>query len=267
MTHAKALRVSFAAIFTCGLLVALVTLPFAALPVAYIGLTLGLTAAAVTTGLASVLLGALAGPGTALSFIISFGVPILWLIRLALLSRRPSLDADYEFYPAARIILQAVIISAALAAVIFLVNADVPQGLPGMFAKSLQKAPQVSELIRTVYGTDTNLLGVANIILITGFASWPLILLGTLQCAKRLPNMAAISAPPKRMTSENADLVRFCAGSFAIGRVGRKRLAGHAIGCICSDSHGAYFLLGLAVIHAIPATGMVVSGFWRGFIS
>ena len=202
MTHAKALRVSFAAIFTCGLLVALVTLPFAALPVAYIGLTLGLTAAAVTTGLASVLLGALAGPGTALSFIISFGVPILWLIRLALLSRRPSLDADYEFYPAARIILQAVIISAALAAVIFLVNADVPQGLPGMFAQSLQKAPQVSELIRTVYGTDTNLLGVANIILITGFASWPLILLGTLQCAQALAQYAAIiCAPPKRMTS------------------------------------------------------------------
>ena len=60
MTHAKALGL-FCAIFTCGLLVALVTLPFAALPVAYIGLTLGLTAAAVTTGLASVLLGALAG--------------------------------------------------------------------------------------------------------------------------------------------------------------------------------------------------------------
>ena len=95
-------------------------------------------------------------------------MPILWLIRLALLSRRQSLNTDYEFYPAAQIILQAVIISAALAALIFLVNADVPQGLPGMFAQSLQNAPQVSELIRTVYGTDTNLLGVANIILITG---------------------------------------------------------------------------------------------------
>ena len=119
MTQAKALRVSFAAVFTCGLLVALVTLPFAALPIAYIGLTMGLTAAALTAGLASVLLGALAGSGTALSFIISFGVPILWLIRLALLSRRQSLDTDYEFYPAAQIILQAVIISAALAASFF----------------------------------------------------------------------------------------------------------------------------------------------------
>ncbi|GIR10140.1 MAG: hypothetical protein CM15mP21_4020 [Hyphomicrobiales bacterium] len=70
-----------------------------------------------------------------------------------------------------------------------------------MFAQSLQNAPQVSELIRTVYGTDTNLLGVANIILITGFATWPLILLGTLQCAQALPNTAAIiCAPPKRMT-------------------------------------------------------------------
>ncbi|MEC7163968.1 MAG: hypothetical protein VXW20_06905, partial [Pseudomonadota bacterium] len=128
MTQAKALRVSFAAVFTCGLLVALVTLPFAALPIAYIGLTMGLTAAALTTGLASVLLGALAGSGTAVSFIISFGVPILWLIRLALLSRRQSLNTDFEFYPAAQIILQAVIISAALAALIFLVNADVPQG-------------------------------------------------------------------------------------------------------------------------------------------
>ena len=91
MTQATALRVSIAAVFTCGLLVALVTVPFAALPIAYIGLTMGLTAAALTAGLASVLLGALAGSGTALSFIISFGVPILWLIRLALLSRRQSL--------------------------------------------------------------------------------------------------------------------------------------------------------------------------------
>ena len=53
MTQAKALRVSIAAVFTCGLLVALVTLPFAALPIAYIGLTMGLTAATLTVGLAS----------------------------------------------------------------------------------------------------------------------------------------------------------------------------------------------------------------------
>ena len=72
MTQAKALRVSFAAVLSCGLLVALVTLPFAALPIAYIGLTMGLRAAALTAGLASVLLGALAGTGAALSFIISF---------------------------------------------------------------------------------------------------------------------------------------------------------------------------------------------------
>ena len=253
MTHAKALRVSFAAIFTCGLLVALFTLPFAALPVAYIGLTLGLTAAAVTTGLASVLLSALAGPGTALSFIISFGVPILWLIRLALLSRRPSLDADYEFYPAAQIILQAVIITAALAAVIFLVNADVPQGLPGMFAQSLQKAPRVSELIRTVYGTDTDLLGVANIILITGFASWPLILLGTLQCAQRLAQYSGNNLRPAETHDQLAMPVWF---DFAMGL----SLLGALItsGWIATLSAvfaailiGAYFLLGLAVIHAI----------------
>ena len=67
MTQAKALRVSFAAVFTCGLLVGLVTLPLAALPIAYIGLTTGLTAAALTAGLASVLLGALAGPLTSLT--------------------------------------------------------------------------------------------------------------------------------------------------------------------------------------------------------
>ena len=136
MTQAKALRVSFAAVFTCGLLVALVTLPFAALPIAYIGLTMGLTAAALTTGLASVLLGALAGSGTALSFIISFGVPILWLIRLALLSRRQSLNTDYEFYPAAQIILQAVIISAALAALIFWSMPMFPKGFPACLPKA-----------------------------------------------------------------------------------------------------------------------------------
>jgi len=253
MTQAKALRVSFAAVFTCGLLVALVTLPFAALPIAYIGLTMGLTAAALTTGLASVLLGALAGSGTAVSFIISFGVPILWLIRLALLSRRQSLNTDYEFYPAAQIILQAVIISAALAALIFLVNADVPQGLPGMFAQSLQNAPQVSELIRTVYGTDTNLLGVANIILITGFASWPLILLGTLQCAQALAQYSGNNLRP----AETHDQLKmpiwfdFALGLSLLGAWVASDWPATLSAVFAAILIGAYFLLGLAVIHAI----------------
>ena len=253
MTHAKALRVCFAAVFTCGLLVALITLPFAALPVAYIGLTMGLMAAAVTAGLASLLLGALAGPGTALSFIISFGVPVLWLIRLALLSRRPDLDTDYEFYPAAQIIMQAVIISGALAAVIFLVNADAPQGLPGMFAQSLQNAPQVSELIRTVYGTDTNLLGVANIILISGFASWPLILLGTLQCAQGLAQYSGNNLRPAETHDRLAMPVWF---DFALGLslLGTWLASGWPatlLAVFAAILLGAYFLLGLAVIHAI----------------
>ena len=103
MTQAKALRVSFAAVFTCGLLVALVTCLLRLCQCLYRA-DHGTDGAALTAGLASVLLGALAGSGTAVSFIISFGVPILWLIRLALLSRRQSLNTDYEFYPAAQII-------------------------------------------------------------------------------------------------------------------------------------------------------------------
>ena len=253
MTHTKALRVSFAAVFTCGLLVALITLPFAALPIAYIGLPLGLTAAAITAALASVLLTALAGPGSAMSFIISFGVPVLWLIRLALLSRRQSLDGDYEFYPATQIIIQAVIISGTLAAFIFLANAGTPQGLPGVFAQSLQQAPQISDLIRTVYGTDTDILGVANIILITGFASWPLILLGTLQCAQALAQYSGDNLRPAETHDRLTMPVWF---DFALGLAffGAWVTSGWTatlLAVFAAIFLGAYFLLGLAVIHAI----------------
>ena len=253
MTHAMALRVCFAAIITCGLLAAIVTLPFAALPVAYIGLTLGLTAAAVTAALASALLGVLAGFGTSLSFVISFGVPILWLIRLALLSRRPDADGAYEFFPSALIIVQAVIISAALASVVFLANIGADQGLPGVFAQSLQQAPQIAALIRTVYGPDTDLLGVANIILITGFASWPLILLGTLQSAQMLAQYTGTNLRPAETHDRLAMPVWF---DFAlvITLLGTWVTAGWVstlLAVFAAILAGAYFLLGLAVIHAI----------------
>ena len=158
----------------------------------------GANGGALTAGLASVLLGALASSGTALNFIISFGVPILWLIRLALLSRRQSLDTDYEFYPAAQIILQAVIISAALAALIF-GQCRCSQGLPGMFAqntkpfRSFRIDPHSlwhrhkSFWCRQYYSDHGVCHG-------RYFA-------GHLQCPKRLPNTAVtICAPPKRMT-------------------------------------------------------------------
>ena len=86
------------------------------------------------TGLASVLLGALAGSGTAVSFIIGFGVPILWLIRQR--CYRAKASTQYEFFiPAAQIILQAVIISA-LAALFFWSMPMFPKGFPACLPKA-----------------------------------------------------------------------------------------------------------------------------------
>ena len=150
----------------------------------------------------------------------------------------------------------------------FLVNADVPQGLPGMFAQTA-KAPQVSELIRTVYGTDTNLLGVANIILITGFASWPLILLGTLQCAQALAQYSGNNLRPAETHDQLKMPIWF---DFALGL----SLLG---AWVASDWPATLSAVFAAILMAhifcwvwrlfmlFPATGMVVSGFWRGFIS
>ena len=122
-----------------------------------------------------------------------------------------------------------------------------------MFAQSLQNAPQVSELIRTVYGTDTNLLGVANIILITGFASWPIILLGTLQCAQALAQYSGQNLRP----AETQDRLKmpvwfdFALGLSLLGAWIASGWPATLSAVFAAILFGAYFLLGLAVIHAI----------------
>ena len=111
----------------------------------------------------------------------------------------------------------------------------------------------MSELIRTVYGTDTNLLGVANIILVTGFASWPLILLGTLQCAQALAQYSGNNLRP----ADTHDQLKmpiwfdFVLGLSLLGAWVASDWPATLSAVFAAILLGAYFLLGLAVIHAI----------------
>ena len=263
MAQTQLLRIILAAIGGFVLFAAIFLMPFAALPLAAVGLAYGMTQA-FFVALATVALTAfILTPPLAIVFAISFLLPTLILVRQALLSRQNE-DGGYQFFPLDSLILLTLAMTGLGTVLIFLVTGG-SQGLPQAFANAMLSSPEIKAALMQVYSlsTEEEIFWVANLMLITGFASWPLMLLGNMKIAQALLVRVERNLRPH----ENYDLLQLplwlvgplsffmAVAAFASGWLAS---LGASLAAII---FAAYFLLGLAIIHAIsrPWNG-------RGFI-
>lgn len=257
----NALRAVFAAIASFLMFAALISLPFAGVPIAYIGLCYGLglaIAAAIMTG---VLTSVLLSPVLGIVFTLVFLVPSLMLLRQSLLSRPVTgggadrAAAGWEFYPADRLILMGGALAAVSTIAIFASVADTPGGLPEILAQAMHSSPELADMVYQIYNTrdynDFQLI--ARLIIISGLAGWPLLLLGNLQIGQAL---AVFSGHNLRPTPDYDRLqlpkqLVFLLAVFGLGTLALDGTLSTLMAIFLALVTSAYFLLGLAIIHAI----------------
>ncbi len=253
MTQTLLLRIIMAAIGSFMLFAALFSLPFAALPMAYIGLSYGIAQAAMVAVGALALTAILLAPSLAIIFALMFLVPTLVLVRQALLSRQME-DGQFEFFPLEKLIVMTLAITGFGTLLVFsLFSGD--GGMPQSFANAMGNAPEIRQTLSQMYDLSSAdaILRVANLIIITGFASWPLLLLGNMQIAQALSEKFEKNLRPggdyTKLTLPiwlmPALLVFLATSTLLDGWPGT--LGATLAGIVLA----AYFLLGLAIIHAI----------------
>ena len=263
MLQSRLLRTAIAAILSFLLFAGFLTLPFAAIPVAAIGLAFGLAEAALVAAFVLLLTGILLTPTLAISFAILLILPVMWLVRMALLSR-PMADGEptgFAFYPADRLMLIAMAIVSVGTVFMHLSFLNISGGLTQALAEMIYQTPDIRQALEQVYNISTleqiNL--VAKWMLISGFAIWPIMLLANLQLAQGAMVLM------KRNLRPSPDYNGFTVPRVLLPILAVLLILGLALdGAIASlflslaaIALGGYFLLGLAVIHAI-------SRHWKG---
>lgn len=230
------------------------TSPFAPFPLMYVGVTAGFVPALAVASAASLVL-LLTGnlPVMVTLWLIFFG-PGLFLLHRSLLSR-PDGAGGYAFYPVERVIMWAIALGCVGALALFGGTAGLEGGLAGEGARLVAGNPDLMALLSRSYGPidEARIAMLLRISIITSIASWMLFLLGALQGAQALasalgtnmrptPNYDNLTLPPAFDIALAAALLTstLTQGWFA-----------DLSASIAAILLSAYFLLGLAGLHAI----------------
>jgi hypothetical protein len=253
MANTQLLRIVFAAIGSFVLFAALIFMPFAPVPVAAIGLSFGVVQAAMVAALAIMMTAIILSPPLAMVFAITFLVPTIVLVRQALLSRQAA-NGDYIFFPLTQLIMLTLGMTGIGASLLFLITGGA-DGLPVSFANAIQQSPEVRTALMQVYGisSEEEMLWIANVMLVSGFAGWPLLLLGNMQIAQALLVQVKRNLRPQE-NYDTLQLPRRLVAPLAIFMAGAALLPGWPAtlsAALAAMILAAYFLLGLAIIHAI----------------
>ena len=282
MTQALLLRIIVAATSSFVLFAAIFTMPLAALPMAYIGLAYGAAQAAMVAVATLIISSVIMGPPLAIVFFIVFLAPTFVLVRQALLSRpreteevsrpreteevsRPQETDEksapsFVFYPLQKLILLVLSLTG-LGTVLAFVSLGGEAGLPQAMADALRQSPGISSALLSVYeiSSPEDYLRLANFMLIASFASWPLLLLGNAQAAQGILVKLGNNLRPAS-SYQTLTLPPWLSFGFAalltLGLVLPGWVATLAV-TLAALVMSAYFLLGLAIIHAISRN-------WRG---
>lgn len=273
MTQALLLRIIVAATSSFVLFAAIFTMPLAALPMAYIGLAYGAAQAAMVAVATLIISSVIMGPPLAIVFFIVFLAPTFVLVRQALLSRpreteevsRPQETDEksapsFVFYPLQKLILLVLSLTG-LGTVLAFVSLGGEAGLPQAMADALRQSPGISSALLSVYeiSSPEDYLRLANFMLIASFASWPLLLLGNAQAAQGILVKFGNNLRPAS-SYQTLTLPPWLSFGFAalltLGLVLPGWVATLAV-TLAALVMSAYFLLGLAIIHAISRN-------WRG---
>jgi hypothetical protein len=264
MTQALLLRIIVAATSSFVLFAAIFTMPLAALPMAYIGLAYGAAQAAMVAVATLIISSVIMGPPLAIVFFIVFLAPTFVLVRQALLSRPRETDEksapSFVFYPLQKLILLVLSLTG-LGTVLAFVSLGGEAGLPQAMADALRQSPGISSALLSVYeiSSPEDYLRLANFMLIASFASWPLLLLGNAQAAQGILVKLGNNLRPAS-SYQTLTLPPWLSFGFAalltLGLVLPGWVATLAV-TLAALVMSAYFLLGLAIIHAISRN-------WRG---
>jgi hypothetical protein len=259
MTHSFLLRAALGGIATAILMVSLVLSPFALLPGMFIGLGWGLPSAAASLFVALLVLGVLTDFSLIIATVLTTVLPVLWFVRLALLSRPVEIEGKEDervYYPPDRLITWAAGISAGLTMLAFLSASNLPGGLPQFLAGNfINNKPLIMELERLYQVTlsEDMIRGLTGFMLVVTPLTWMLLVLANLQLAQKLAVFFKVNIRPtpdyEQLTLPgNLELV--LAGCLFVTLVVDGWWVALMI-CLVGLCLTAYFLLGLAVIHAI----------------
>ena len=260
-----------------GLVTALLTVsvlffPFAMIPSMLVGLAWGLYSTITSIIISFVLLGLWLNIGIAIGMAITIGLPTIFFVRQALLSRptqadnentaSPNVDTyDNErvYYPPERLIIGAIVFCTSFSFLAFGLSANNTGGLPGLLQTMILSNENFIRDIETFYQvelTDNLVRILAETIIVLTPLTWMLIILGSLQTAQTIAKFFKINirpTPDYSVMQLPGKLEYVLAGLLLSIFLSSDWVSVFflVLVCLCLT---AYFLLGLAVIHAISRT-------------
>ena len=266
------LRNVIAGLVTALLTVSVLLSPFAMIPSMLVGLAWGLYSTIASIVISFILLGLWLNIGIAIGMAITIGLPAIFFVRQALLSR--SMQADNEntaspdaytsfnervYYPPERLIIWAIAFCASFSFLAFGLSANNTGGLPGILQTMILSNENFIRDIETLYQvelTDNLVRILAETIIVLTPLTWMLIILGSLQTAQTIAKFFKINlrpTPDYSVMQLPGKLEYVLAGLLLLIFISSDWVSVFflVLVCLCLT---AYFLLGLAVIHAISRT-------------
>ncbi|MEC7177131.1 MAG: DUF2232 domain-containing protein [Pseudomonadota bacterium] len=266
------LRNVIAGLVTALLTVSVLLSPFAMIPSMTVGLAWGLYSTIASIIISFILLVLWLNIGIATGMAITIGLPAIFFVRQALLSR--SMQADYEntassdadtsvnelvYYPPERLIIWAIAFCASFSFLAFGLSANNSGGLPGILQTMILSNENFIRDIETLYQvelTDNLVRILAETIIVLTPLTWMLIILGSLQTAQTIAKFFKINlrpTPDYSVMQLPGKLEYVLAGLLLLIFISSDWVSVFflVLVCLCLT---AYFLLGLAVIHAISRT-------------
>lgn len=263
------LRNVIAGLVTALLAVSVLFSPFAMIPSMFVGLAWGLYSAIASIVISCILLGIWLNIGIAIGMAITIGLPVIFFVRQALLSR-PTQDNENNsssdtsavervYYPPERLIIWAIAFCTIFSFLAFALTANNPGGLPGVLQTLILGNENFIRDIETLYKielTDNFVKILAETILVLSPLTWMLIILVNLQTAQIIARFFKVNIrpTPDYLIMNLPDRLEFVLAGLVLliflssGWISVFFLT---LICLCLT---AYFLLGLAVIHAISRT-------------
>ena len=261
------LRSIIASIVSTLFFIGVVSVPLTPLSFFYLGLTYGIRQATFGVICFFLLTLALFGLPMALANLVLFSAPALWLTRLALLSRQtePEESTPHEFFPASRLVLWTLGLSIALTIGLFGLFADHQGGLPYVLNSMLTQSPAMAEILGNIdilSVSDEARLMLINTIIISTPASWLISIIGSLLLAQKTSQNIGKSLRPaiSLKTMHFGDWLTLCLLMSGAGAYFATGPWGIFFATMAACFIIPYFLLGLAIIHAIswPRSGRML---------
>lgn len=248
-----------------GSALALLPTIFNPLPIFLAGLSLGTTAAMFGAGTVFLFLLTAGGLTSAAMYLAGIGIPIIILIRQALLNRPAENEGEIEWYPAGRLLLWLVGIACGLFALLFIGALGQDGGLAGqatrMFEDMVKNNPELQQLFSDLNPDVSN----EELIALIG-GVWPIMTCLSIiaimainaglaqRWLVRLGKAIRPSPPVLTMTLPEPLLLIFVLTAILSLFSGQLGYLGSGLSNILTIP---YFLLGLTVVH-------VISSAWPG---